>query len=132
MYAHQRGQGDRLTQESEGDSRSTVAGQERSEGRKWIQSGWDLLVESADGQLSSRIPVCHSHITIGTKYGAKQNDIYLDEPSMANRQGILKLIEDKLFFNSLNPSYEVLLNGSPSSFAQLEPNDEGQIGRAHV
>jgi len=129
MYAHQRGQGDRLTQESEGDSRSTVAGQERSEGRKWIQSGWDLLVESADGQLSSRIPVCHSHITIGTKYGAKQNDIYLDEPSMANRQGILKLIEDKLFFNSLNPSYEVLLNGSPSSFAQLEPNDVLQFGR---
>jgi len=128
MYSQQRSRGNSLINDPEGDSHSTVSGVHRAEDRKWIQSGWDLLLESADGRLSSRIPVCHAHVTIGTKVGPKQNDIYLNEPAMANRQAILKLIEDKLFFNSLNPAFEVTINGTPSSFAQLEPNDVLKFG----
>lgn len=122
--------GDGLRETPDGDSRSTLTSDERqSEGRKWIQSGWDLLIESSDGKLSQRIPVCHAHLTIGSKKGPKVNDIYFDLDEMANRQAILKLIEDKLFFNSLHPTFEVLLNGDPCSFAQLDANDVLQFGK---
>jgi class 3 adenylate cyclase len=125
------GNGDDLRAEAKGDSRSTVAG-DRSEGRKWIQSGWDLLVESSDGKISRRIPVCYSHVTIGSKNGHKQNDIYFNEPGMANRQAILKLIEEKLFFNSLSPEFTVQLNNSPCTFAQLESNDVLCFGKYSI
>ena len=117
-----------MRSEAKDDSRSTVAA-DRSEGRQWIQSGWDLLVESDDGKVSRRIPVCYSHVTIGSKHGPKQNDIYFNEPGLANRQAILKLIEEKLFFNSLSPEYTVKLNDSPCTFAQLESNDKLCFGK---
>lgn len=129
MHAHH-SNGDSLS-EARGDGHSTVAG-ERSEGRQWIQSGWDLLVESNDGKISRRIPVCYSHVTIGSKDGPKQNDIYFNEPGMANRQAILKLIEDKLFFNSLHSDFTVTLNDSPCTFAQLESNDVLNFGKYRI
>lgn len=47
---------------------------------------------------------------------------------MANRQAILKLIDEKLFFNSLNPSFEIYLNDAPCTFSQLEAKDVLRFG----
>jgi class 3 adenylate cyclase len=125
MKRHQNGQWEESDQQSVDDDRSTLSSEQPTcpQGRKWLQSSWDLLLESSDGSLSRRIPVCYSHLTIGTRFGPKSNDIDFDEPNMGNRQAILKLIDDNLFFNSLNPAFEVTLNGAPCSFAQLNSND---------
>lgn len=130
MFAHHQGESESpFASRSEVD-RPTVSGghHQEKQGRKWIQSGWDLLLESSDGRLSQRMPVCRAHLTIGTGEGPKQNDIYLHEPAMANRQAILKLIDEKLFFNSLNPSFEIYLNDAPCTFSQLEAKDVLRFG----
>lgn len=129
MKAYEESQGDnRKTGKS--DSCSTLSSEQSTspQGRKWLQTSWDLLLESEDEESATRIPVCYSHLTIGTQFGSKENDINIDEPCMANRQAILKIIDDKLFFNSLSSSFTVLLNGTPCSFSQLQPNDVLQFG----
>lgn len=133
MHGQQKGQRGGFRHERT-DDHSTVSGGQITggKGRQWIQSGWDLLIESVDGDLSHRVPVCFSHLTIGTQDGPKSNDIYLEEPKMANRQAILKLIEDKLFFNSLSPAFEIKLNDEPCTFAELKPRDILHFGNHTV
>ena len=130
MMANNQGQGDSGSgNHAAGDEGATLSVDRpsQSEGRKWLQSSWDLLIESPDGG-TRRLPVCYSHLTIGTKHGPKTNDINLAEKNMPNRQAILKLIEDNLFFNSLNPKFPITVNGDPCSFAQLKANDEIGLG----
>jgi class 3 adenylate cyclase len=67
-------------------------------------------------------------MTIGTCEGPKDNDIVLAVPDMANRQAILKLIQSNLFFNNLNPRFEITVNGTACAFCQLQPGDRLQIG----
>lgn len=126
MSAHRDGKGNGAVDEG----RSTLSSEHPvcRQGRKWLQSGWDLIIESSDGLVSSRLPVCYSHLTVGTRRGSKSNDIYLDVPGMGNRQAILKLIEDRLYYNSLNPNFEILLNESPCSFAELNSKDVLRFG----
>lgn len=130
MMAHDNGKGDSREQSRKSDSSSTLSSEQPTspQGRKWLQSSWDLLLESEDGEIATRFPVCYAHLTIGTRYGPKGNDIIIDEPNMANRQAILKIIDDNLFFNSLSSGYTILLNGTPCSFSQLQPNDVLQFG----
>lgn len=101
-------------------------------GRPWLRSGYDLLVEHPDRQLSARIPLCYSHMTIGHPEGPKENDIVLEIPGLANRQGILKLIQGNLFFNNLQPRFEVTVNGAPSAFCQLQAGDRLEFGQATI
>lgn len=131
MTASQEGKGDIARK---GNSCSTLSSEQpsSSQGRKWLQSSWDLLIEWHDGKLATRIPVCYSHLTIGTGFGPKENDINIDEERMANRQAILKIIDDKLFFNSLNSAFTVFLNGAPCSFSQLQANDVLQFGASTI
>lgn len=131
--ANEDGQGGKGSGQMVDDDRSTLTSEQPTcpHGRKWLQSSWDLLLESDDGTVSRRIPVCYAHLTVGNESGPKTNDIVLQDPAVANRQAILKLIEDNLFFNSLNPEYETLLNGEPCSFAQLNSDDVLRFG-AHT
>ena len=112
------------------DDHSTVRTDQAASarGRQWLRSGYDLLIEGPRHQTSRRVPLCYSHMTIGTKEGPKDNDIVLDVPEMANRQAILKLIQQNLFFNNLNPRYEILVNGSACAFCQLQPGDKLTVG----
>ncbi len=129
MKTYEESQGD-SQKTGKNDSCSTLSSEQSTSphGRKWLQTSWDLLLESEDGEFATRVPVCYAHLTIGTPFGSKENDINIDEPCMANRQAILKIIGDKLFFNSLSSSFTVLLNGTPCSFSQLQPNDVLQFG----
>lgn len=98
-----------------------------SQGRQWLRSGFDLLIEGPEGSPTRRVPLCYSHFTIGAE-GPKNNDIVLDVPTVANRQAILKLISSNLFFNNLNPKLDVLINGQVSAFCQLSPGDKLSFG----
>jgi hypothetical protein len=131
MAAYRNSQSDQEGLQMSDKGRSTLSSEQPtgSKGREWLQSSWDLLLESDDGEISQRYPVCYAHLTVGTAEGQKANDINLTDADMANRQAILKLIEDNLFFNSLNPAYEILLNGSPCSFAQLSADDVLRFGK---
>jgi class 3 adenylate cyclase len=100
----------------------------QSRGRQWLRSGYDLLVEGPRSTPSRRVPLCYSHMTIGNSEGPKDNDIVLDIPEMANRQAILKLIQANLFFNNLNPRFEILVNGTASAFCQLQDGDRLTVG----
>lgn len=93
-------------------------------GRQWLRSGFDLVIEGPTLSASRRVPLCYSHMTIGTVNGPKDNDILFDVPEMANRQAILKLIGSNLFFNNLNPRFEILVNGTSSAFCQLQAGDQ--------
>lgn len=97
-------------------------------GRQWLRSGYDLLIEGPSGAVSRRVPLCYSHMTIGTVNGPKENDIVLPIQQMANRQAILKLIQSNLFFNNLNPRYEIMVNGAACAFCQLQPGDRLTVG----
>lgn len=99
-----------------------------AEGRQWLRSGFDLLIEGPNLESSRRIPLCYSHMTIGSVDGPKSNDITLDVPGMANRQAILKLIAANLFFNNLNPRFEITVNGATCAFCQLQPGDRLELG----
>lgn len=103
-----------------------------SRGREWLRSGYDLLIEGPEGVPARRIPVCYSHMTIGSEHGPKANDIVLKLPDIANRQGILKVIQANLFFNNLNPAFEVKVNGEACSFSQLGDGDVIQIGSHRI
>ncbi len=100
-------------------------------GRQWLRSGFDLLIEGPGDAPTRRIPLCYSHFTIGAQ-GPKENDIVLDVAGVANRQVILKLISSNLFFNNLNPSFQVLVNGQASAFCQLNPDDKLSLGGATI
>ena len=130
MKAQRTGQGDESQGLPSDDGRSTLSSEFPScpQGRKWLQSSWDLLIQADNGGVERRVPVCYSHLTVGTPNGPKSNDVAIKEPGMANRQAILKVIEDNLFYNSLNPAFQVLLNGSPCTFSQLESGDVLQFG----
>ncbi len=104
----------------------------RAEGRQWLRSGFDLLIDSPEPGLTKRIPFCYSHLTIGGPSGPKRNDISLDSPGIANRQAMLKLIQSNLFFNNLNPKFEILVNGAPCAFCQLQPGDRLSLGNTTI
>jgi class 3 adenylate cyclase len=112
------------------DDHSTVRTDQavHARGRQWLRTGYDLLIEGPRQNASRRVPLCYSHMTIGNAAGPKDNDIVLDVPQMANRQAILKLIQSNLFFNNLNPRFEILVNGAASAFCQLQPNDRLTVG----
>ena len=99
-----------------------------AQGRQWLRSGYDLLIEGPNDPSPRRVPLCYSHMTIGSLEGPKPNDIVLDIAGMANRQAILKLISSNLFFNNLNPRFEVTVNGAPCAFCQLQPGDRLNFG----
>ena len=99
-----------------------------AEGRQWLRSGFDLLIEEPSSDSTQRLPFCYSHMTIGCSNGPKQNDISLETPGIANRQAMLKLIQSNLFFNNLNPRFEMMVNGVPCAFCQLHPGDRLSIG----
>lgn len=99
-----------------------------AQGRQWLRSGYDLLIEGPNDPSPRRVPLCYSHMTIGSLEGPKPNDIVLDIAGMANRQAILKLISSNLFFNNLNPRFEVTVNGAPCAFCQLQPGDSLNFG----
>jgi len=131
MKSFHKGQNDQEGLQIADKGRSTLSSEQPvgAHGREWLSSSWDLLVESEDGEVAQRYPVCYAHLTVGSPNGPKSNDITLTGEGMANRQAILKLIEDNLFFNSLNPAFEVTLNGSPCSFAQLSADDVLKLGK---
>jgi class 3 adenylate cyclase len=112
------------------DDHSTVRTDQavHSRGRQWLRSGYDLLIEGPRDVVSRRVPLCYSHMTIGTEDGPKDNDIVLEVAEMANRQAILKLIQSNLFFNNLSPRFEILVNGNACAFCQLQPGDRLTIG----
>ncbi len=99
-----------------------------AQGRQWLRSGFDLLIEGPSDAPARRVPLCYSHMTIGSQDGPKRNDITLDDPGLANRQAILKLISSNLFFNNLNPRFEVMVNGTACAFCQLQPGDRLTLG----
>lgn len=119
--------------ESVPDERATLTTEpvDRSNSRAWIQTGFDLLVQGPKSPEVERFPVCYSHLTIGNCEHPKSNDLVISEAGMANRQAILKLIEGHIYFNNLNPSFEILCNDEPCTFCQLQPNDRLQFG-AHT
>ena len=96
---------------------------DRSGTRPWLRTGFDLLIEGPGQTEAERFPVCHSHLTIGNCQHPKTNDVVLPEAQMVNRQAILKLIEGNLYFNNLNPKFEILCNDEPCSFCHLQAND---------
>lgn len=98
-----------------------------AQGRQWLRSGFDLLIEGPHDTPARRVPLCYSHMTIGSQ-GPKSNDIVLEAPGLANRQAILKLISSNLFFNNLNPRFEVMVNGTACAFCQLHPGDRVTLG----
>lgn len=116
------------------DDRSTIQTEPTlgSHGRPYIRSGFDLLIECPRGKPSRRVPMCYSHMTIGSSKGPKSNDITIDEPGLANRQAILKLISSSLFFNNLNPSFETKVNDNPCAYHQLSPSDTITIGEHKI
>lgn len=113
---------------------STVRAEQtvHSRGRPWLRSGYDLLIEGPHHSPSRRVPMCYSHMTIGASDGPKDNDIVLDVANMANRQVILKLIDNNIFFNNLNPSFEIMVNGTSCAFCQLHPGDKLSLGEHSI
>lgn len=94
--------------------------------RQFLRTGYDLQITGPEGER--RIPLCYSHMTIGSSNGDKPNDIVVDDPGVANRQGLLKLIQGQIYFNNIQPGFAVTLNGAPLVFGQVKDGDELQIG----
>ncbi len=97
--------------------------------RQWLRTGYDLLVIGPDGER--RVPLCYSHMTLGSP-GRKVNDVVLDGPRVANRQGLLKLIQGQVYFNNIHPQFETRVNGEAATFRQLQPQDEIVFGNFTV
>ncbi|MCA9795289.1 MAG: adenylate/guanylate cyclase domain-containing protein [Candidatus Eremiobacteraeota bacterium] len=97
--------------------------------RQWLRTGFDLHLIGPDGER--RVPLCYSHMTIGCE-GEKNNDIVVSAPGVANRQGLLKLIQGQVYFNNIHPAFPIEINGEVATFRQLKPNDELTIASMKV
>ena len=98
--------------------------------RTWLRSGYDLHI--IEPGCERRLPVCYTHMTLGSANGPKSNDIFLNYPGIANRQGVFKLIQENLYFSNIGPSLTVYINEVESTFRQLNHADEIRIGPARI
>lgn len=94
--------------------------------RTWLRSGFDLYITEPGSER--RLPICYTHMTMGSRNGPKTNDIYFDYPEVANRQAVFKLIQENLYFSNINPSLPTYVNDIESTFRQLGDGDEIRIG----
>lgn len=109
---------------------ATINIETADEEREFLRTGYDLLLISPDGS-EGRFPLCHAQVTIGST-GDKDNDIVLDAPGVANRQLTLHYRQGQLFFTNMNPALPVLLNGTPSTFSQLNDQDELELAGCRI
>ncbi len=98
--------------------------------RQWLRTGFDLHIISRG--VNRRLPLCYSHMTIGKGGTSKRADIVVDEPGVAPRQALLKLIQGQIFFNNTNPKFPILINGEIATFRQLKDQDELQLGQTVI
>ncbi|MBI3927883.1 MAG: FHA domain-containing protein [Armatimonadetes bacterium] len=99
--------------------------------RQWLRTGFDLHIQTPGGQ--KRLPLCYSHMTIGCEAdGDKRSDIVVEEPGIAARQALLKLIQGQIFFNNTRPSFPIRVNGEVATFRQLKDQDELQLGQTTI
>lgn len=117
---------------SQPGSRSTVQTEATLVGgeRTWLRSGFDLHIIEPTGER--RIPVCYTHMTLGSSHGPKTNDIYLNHPGIANRQAVFKLIQENLYFSNVSTATPTFINNVESTFRQLSDLDEVRIGPVRI
>ena len=99
--------------------------------RQWLRTGYDLIWTTPDGG-ERRIPVCYSHMTIGSSFGRKTNDLTINEKGVANRQVLLKLIQGNVYLNNISPKFGIQVNGETVTFRQLKPNDQINVAGHRV
>lgn len=98
--------------------------------RQWLRTGYDLHI--TDAGVDRRIPLCYSHMTIGSAKGERKNDIPLHSEGVSERQGMLKLIQGQVYFNNLDPRVPTLINGEEATFRQLKEQDEIRVAGATI
>ncbi|MCE7875660.1 adenylate/guanylate cyclase domain-containing protein [bacterium CPR1] len=106
---------------------STVRTETRGrQGREWVRTGLDFVIVDPQGN-ERRVPLSFAQMNIGSP-GAKDNDILLEGEEISNRQAILHFRDGQVFFTNLNTALPAVVAGSATTFRQLTPQDEIELG----
>lgn len=106
---------------------STVRTETRGrQGREWIRTGLDLLIVDPAGN-ERRVPVSFAQMSLGAS-GAKENDILLEGEGIANRQAMIHYRDGQCYFTNVNTATPALFGGKATTFRQLAPQDEIEVG----
>lgn len=106
---------------------STVRTETRGrQGREWIRTGLDLLIVDSAGN-ERRVPVSFAQMSLGAT-GAKENDIALEGEGIANRQAMIHYRDGQCYFTNVNTATPAMFAGKATTFRQLAPGDEIEVG----
>ena len=104
---------------------STLDVQRQLGGEQFLRTGLDLLVEQS-GHAPRRVPICQRQTTLG----GPASDVPLE--GLAERQGLLRHQEGRLFFTNLAPHNESRLGDKPVTFCELTAHDCLTLGSVRL
>jgi class 3 adenylate cyclase len=93
----------------------------------WLDTGLALSVTDADGSHSS-FPICRSLVQIGLPDSSRPNDVVLNGPGIAERQGVIQYQQGKVQYLNLNDACSAHKDGQVVSLCELQKGDELTLG----